>query len=67
MNTRTNPQTGEPLGQFQYTCLHIPSGVSVDSWAEFPRERSDREADALRLLEKWSWQQPGVWLYRLVP
>lgn len=67
MNTRPNSHTGEPLAQFEYECLHLATGTRAINWAEFPRERSDIEADALRLLQKWNWQQPGVWLYRLVP
>lgn len=67
MITRPHPQTGEPLGQFQYECLHITTGTRSTSWADFPRQYVNRDADAFALLERWNWQQPGVWLYRMAP
>lgn len=67
MNTRPNPVTLEPQGEFQFERMHIPTCLRSMGWAPFPRQRSGLELDALHQIETWNWQQPGVWLYRIVP
>lgn len=67
MNTRPNSKTGEAQGEFQFECLHIPTGQRRTDWAAFTHKTGYLELDALRCVDSWNRQQPGVWQYWLVP